>query len=101
MRIRKAFATGLLALTPALTGCLVHTHSVLRSRPPEIVYGASLDELLKQVDRRYEAVHAMQASVQVVACTGGTSKGEVKCYTSVSGYIILEKPEQIRVLLLL
>jgi len=101
MRIKKAFATGLLALTPALTGCLVHTHSVLRSRPPEVVYGASLDELLKQVDRRYEAVHAMQASVQVVACTGGTSKGEVKCYTSVSGYIILEKPEQIRVLLLL
>jgi hypothetical protein len=101
MRIRKALATGLLALTPALSGCLVHRHSVLRSRPPEIVYGASLDVLLKQVDQRYEAVNAMTASVQVVACTGGTSKGQVTCYTSVSGYIILEKPEQIRVLLLL
>jgi hypothetical protein len=43
----------------------------------------------------------MTAFVDVVACTGGTSKGQVTCYTSVSGYIVIEKPEQIRVVLLL
>src|ERR1700679_396595 len=49
MRIRKAVSVGLFALTPALTGCLVHTHTVLRTRPPDVVYGASLDRLLDQV----------------------------------------------------
>ncbi len=99
MRIRKAFAIGLLALTPALTGCLVHTHSVLKTRPPDIVYGASLDQLLTQVDDRYSAVQTMQAWVQVVACTGGSRKGEVTCYPPFSGFVIIGKPEQISVIL--
>jgi outer membrane lipoprotein-sorting protein len=99
MRIKQAFAIGLLALTPALTGCLVHTHSVLKTRLPEIVYGASLDQLLKQVDERYANVQTMQAYVQVVACTGGSRKGEVTCYPPFSGFIIIGKPEQISVIL--
>ena len=99
MRIRKAFAVGLLALTPALTGCLVHTHSVLKSRPPEIVYGASLDQLLKEVDNRYSAFNSMTGFVQVVACEGGARKGEVTCYPAFSGFIIIGKPEQISVTL--
>ena len=63
MRIRQGFATGLLALAPALTGCLVHTHSVLKTRPPDVVYGASLDTLLDQVNQRYSAIRTMQANV--------------------------------------
>lgn len=107
MRIRKAFATGLLALTPGLTGCLVHTHSVLKTRPPTIVLGTSLDQLLKQVDDRYDAVQSMTASVQVIPCFGGASKGdvtyaskgEVTCLTALNGHIVIGKPESILVLL--
>jgi hypothetical protein len=95
MRIRQAFAVGLLALTPVLTGCLVHTHSVLKTRPPDIVYGASLDQLLTQVDQRYSALRSMTGFVQVVACTGGSRKGEVTCYPAFSGFIIIGKPENI------
>jgi hypothetical protein len=39
------------------------------------------------------------AIVQVVACTGGSFKGEVKCYSPFSGYIIIGKPEQIRLIM--
>ncbi len=100
MRIRQALATGLLALTPALTGCLVHTHSVLKTRPPDVVYGASLDQLLQKVDDRYSAIRTMQANVQIVACTGGSRKGEVTCYPSFQGFIIMSKPDDIVVRLL-
>jgi hypothetical protein len=99
MRIRQAFSIGLLALTPVLTGCLVHTHAVLKTRPPDIVYGASLDQLLTRVDERYSAVRSMTGFVQVVACTGGSRKGEVTCYPAFSGFIIIGKPESISVLL--
>ena len=100
MRIRQALATGLLALTPALTGCLVHTHSVLKTRPPDVVYGASLDQLLQHVDERYSAIRTMQANVQIVACTGGARKGEVTCYPPFTGFIIISKPDNIVVRLL-
>ncbi len=107
MRIRKAFSIGLLALTPALTGCLVHTHSVLKTRPPTIVLGTSLDQLLKQVDDRYSAIHSMTAAVEVVACFGGSSKGDVQygskgeitCSAELDGHIVIGKPENILFLL--
>jgi hypothetical protein len=99
MKIQQAVAAGLLAMTPALTGCLVHTHSVLKTRPPTIVLGANLDQLLKQVDERYAAINSMTAFVQVVACTGGASKGEVTCYPPFTGNIVIGKPEEIEVIL--
>ncbi|HEY4379520.1 MAG TPA: DUF4292 domain-containing protein [Acidobacteriaceae bacterium] len=95
MRKRQAFAIGLLALTPALTGCLVHTHSVLKTRLPDIVYGASLDHLLTQVDDRYSSIHTMTGFVQVEACTGGSRKGEVTCYPPFGGFIVIGNPEDI------
>jgi outer membrane lipoprotein-sorting protein len=86
-------------MTPALTGCLVHRHSVLKTRPPDVVLNATLDQLLKQEDERYDAVQTMTASVEVVACTGGSIQGVIKCYTPFSGYIVIGKPEQINVIL--
>ena len=60
---------------------------------------STLDQLLKQVDERNAAIQSMTDIVQVVACTGGSSRGEVKCYSPFSGYIIIGKPEQIRLIL--
>lgn len=98
MRIKQVFSAGFLALTPALTGCLVHTHSVLKTRPPDIVLSTSLDHLLDQVNRRYDSVQSMTSSVTLYACTGGGVEGEVKCL-NFSGYIVLGKPESIQVIL--
>jgi hypothetical protein len=95
MRIRQAAAIALLALTPALTGCLVHKHSVLKTRLPDVVQNATLDQLLQQVDERYSDVRSMVAIVDVVACEGGKSKGEVTCYPAFGGYIVIGKPENI------
>jgi hypothetical protein len=86
-------------MTPALTGCLVHRHSVLKTRLPDLVYNSTLDQLLKQVDERNAAIQSMTGFVQVVACTGGASKGEVKCYPPFSGNIVIGKPEEINVIL--
>jgi hypothetical protein len=99
MKIRQAVAIGLLAMTPALTGCLVHTHSVLKTRLPDLVYNSTLDQLLKQADERNSAIQSMTGFVQVVACEGGASKGEVSCYPPFSGNIVIGKPEAIEVIL--
>src|SRR5260370_30696885 len=41
----------------------------------------------------------MKALVAVVATTGGGLQGEEKDYTSLSGYIFMRKPDDLRVLL--
>jgi hypothetical protein len=99
MRIRQAFATGLLALTPALTGCLSYTHSVPKTHPPDVVLNSTLDQLLNDTNQRYDAVQSMTLFVEMSTSTGGSLQGKVKESISFSGYIIIGKPEQIRVLL--
>lgn len=99
MRIRQALAAGLLGLTPALTGCLTHTYKVQKVRPAEVVMNATLDQLLQQVETRFNETQSLNATVQVVASEGGSRQGQVIQHPSFSGYIFLRKPEDLRVLL--
>lgn len=100
MKTRRAFAAGLLGLAPALTGCLVHTHSVPKTRLPTIVMSTSLDQLALEINQRFDAIKSMNAAVEVSASTGGGLQGEVKETTSLHGYILMRKPADLRVLLL-
>jgi outer membrane lipoprotein-sorting protein len=86
-------------MVPALAGCLSHTHSVIKTRLPDVVLNATLDQLLKQVDERYGSIQSMQATVEMSTSTGGSMQGVVKESISFSGFVILGKPEQIRVIL--
>ncbi len=99
MRIRQAFAVGLLGLAPALTGCLTHTRSVPRIYPAPLVYDSTLDQLLKQVDDRYAAVQSVRYDVTVMASTGGGKQGKVKEYPSLDGWFFLRKPDDLCVIL--
>jgi outer membrane lipoprotein-sorting protein len=99
MRIHQALATGLLALTPALTGCLTHTRTVPKTHPPDVVLNAALDQLLSQTTDRYDAIQSMILTVQISTSTGGSTQGQIKESISFNGYIVIGKPEQIRVIL--
>jgi len=99
MRIRQALAVGLVGLAPALTGCLTHIRSVPKTRPAEVVMSATLDLLLRQVDTRFNETQSLNATVEIVASEGGARQGQIKEFTSLSGYIFLRKPEDLRVLL--
>jgi len=99
MKLQRAFAAGLLSFMPALTGCLVHRHTVLKTHPPQFVFGASLDELLNATTTRYGQLNSMVLPVLISASTGGSTQGVIKESISFKGYIIIGKPQHIRVLL--
>lgn len=92
-------AAGFVALAPALTGCLSHTYKVQKTRPAEVVMIATLDQLLKQVETRFNETQSLNATVEIVASEGGARKGQITEHPSFSGYIFLRKPEDLRVLL--
>jgi outer membrane lipoprotein-sorting protein len=99
MRIRQALAVGLVTLAPALTGCLTHIRTVPKTRPAEVVRSATLDQLLSQVETRFNSIQSLNATVEIVASEGGARQGQIKELPSFSGYIFLRKPEDLRVLL--
>jgi outer membrane lipoprotein-sorting protein len=99
MRIKQAFAAIFVCMAPALTGCLSHTRTVPRTHAPDVVLDATLDQLTNQVNSRFEAVQSMNASVQIVATTGGGRIGQEKDSLSFGGYIFVRKPEDLRVIL--
>ncbi len=105
-RIRQKFGARLLPLTALTlgllptTGCLSHTHAVEKHRLPDIILSTPFDQLLKEVDDHYNAIQSMQANVEIATTTGGNLKGQVTENIAFSGYVIIGKPENIRVILL-
>lgn len=62
---------------------------------------ASLDQLMQITKDRYNAIQSLNASVQIVASTGGGKEGSVTEYTALGGYILIRKPSDLRVILFL
>lgn len=82
----------------ALTGCLRHTRMVATVVRPTHVQTATLGEILAQVNQRDDAIHSLSLAVTITASVGGAHAGKVTDYTSLSGYILLQKPDKLRVL---
>jgi outer membrane lipoprotein-sorting protein len=86
-------------LTGCLTGCLSTTRQVLKVQAPETYRTESVEQVVKDVTARDAAIRTLNAQVLVTAATGGAKEGKVKVYTSFKGYIFVQKPAFLRVIL--
>jgi len=62
---------------------------------------ADATQLAGILSRRYDSIQTLVATVDLQASVGGTQKGTVTDYTSLRGFILLRKPEMLRVIGLL
>lgn len=86
---------------PLLTGCLYHTRKLQTPQAPSAVMTADADQLATRIKDAYESIHSLSATVDLQASVGGVRKGTVTDYTSFRGFILVRKPEMLRVLGLL
>lgn len=93
----RAFLAMTLAL-PALNGCLWHTRKVPQAKMPENVLSAVPEQLVEIVNQQFDAINSLNAKVTFTATSGGELKGSEKTITPFPGYILLRKPESLRVL---
>ncbi|RZU41802.1 DUF4292 domain-containing protein [Edaphobacter modestus] len=100
MKIRQTLALGMIGVLPALTGCLSHTRYVPKTRIADVIISTSLDVMAKQLATRYDAIQAFNAGIEISATTGGGLQGKETQSLSFAGYILMRKPELLRVLLL-
>jgi outer membrane lipoprotein-sorting protein len=98
---RREYKTLLLLFLPILSGCFVHTRTVKQAKMPSAVMSATAEELVQAVNKQCQEIHSLSATVEFQATEGGPRKGREKTYTSFSGYILLRKPEAVRVIGLL
>ena len=81
-----------------LSGCLKHTRILERPQAPAVVLTATPQQLIQQLDERFDAIHSMSATVMIQASVGSAAKGKETDYTSIHGYIRLRQPSMLRVL---
>lgn len=97
-RLRTRVVVAITLALPALDGCLVHTRKVQRAIMPTKVLSAPAGQLEDRINRQYDAINSMSATVEFTATQGGSLNGTEKTYTSFTGYILLRKPESLRVI---
>jgi outer membrane lipoprotein-sorting protein len=96
--MRRDWLKFLALLVPVLTGCLSHTRSLQKPKLAGTVLNADAVQLVEAVNRRYDGVNSLTATVDFAASVGGAHTGKQTDYTSIHGFIIFRKPEMLRVI---
>lgn len=94
----KTAAVCLLLLLPLLDGCLWRTRRVKQVKPPAVVMTATAEDLVAEINDRCNRIHSLSATVEFRATVGGPKKGKERTFTSFTGYILMRRPESLRVI---
>jgi hypothetical protein len=96
--MRRDWLKLLALLLPVLTGCLSHTRKLQQPKLAGVALNAEPVELVEAINRRYDQVNNLTATVDFAASVGGAHKGQETDYTSIRGYIVFQKAKMLRVL---
>ena len=91
----------LLGVVPVLTGCYKHTRIVQLIRTPDVVMDATATDLVRKLNTNFDALQTLNTSVTLTASVGGGHAGKVTTYTSFKGYVLMRKPRDLRVVMVL
>ena len=82
-----------------LTGCSLFptTRRLPIPKPPLIERTISPENLVRQLNHRWEAINTLTAKVEFRASVSKSAEGVATDYPSVEGHILMRKPENLRV----
>ena len=88
-----------LAFPLLLAGCniLPTTRHLPVPKAPALVQTASPEELVKQINQRWNALNTLTATVEIYATELKTAEGLEKDFPSCRGFILMSKPKMLRV----
>jgi len=97
--IDRLVCAAALALPLLLSGCniLPTTRHLPVPKAPALVQTATPDELVKQLNLRWDALNTLTATVEIYATELKTAEGLEKDFPSCRGFILMRKPKMLRV----
>ena len=87
----------LLAIMP-LTGCLFRSRKVEQRMSTATLKTATQAQLIEYVNQQAAKIQSMQATVDIDTSVGGVKKGTVTDYKEIRGYLLVRKPDKLRLI---
>jgi outer membrane lipoprotein-sorting protein len=86
------------ALLLPLGGCLFRSHPVPSRISHAPLKSATRDQLVAQINSQASKIHTLNATVDIDTSVGGQMKGKVTEYQEIRGYILVRKPDMLRMI---
>lgn len=96
--LRGWFILALLALTAAGCTAIKQTTVIQPFAVPAPPREATLDELIANLNSQADDVRTLQAKVDLETTTGSVYSGVINEYHDVQGYVLIQKPDLIRII---
>src|ERR1035441_7195355 len=91
-------AVCLAALLSAGPGCLFRTRTVEMRTSTAKLQTATKQELVDRINRDASQIKTLNATVEIAPSVGGEKKGKVTDYQEITGYILVRKPDMLRMI---
>jgi len=98
MRRSAILITVSLSVLFAETGCLFHTRVVEPRTSTAKLQTATKQELIDRINRQALRLKTLNATVNIDTSIGGEKKGKVTDYEEIRGYILVRKPDMLRMI---
>ncbi len=95
---RVLVAVSLATLLLGETGCLFRTRTVEIRTSTAKLQTASKQELLDRINTEASKIKTLNATVDIATSVGGEKKGKVTDYEEIRGYILVRKPDMLRMI---
>jgi|SRR5579872_959211 len=97
---RAAAALVVFSSVLLLTSCLARRRLITRNKaaPSQRLLTADKASLLAAVERQYQSIQTLSATVDMVPAIGSVNKGKITEYKDVTAYILYKKPSDIRII---
>jgi hypothetical protein len=97
-RFGFASSIAVLALLMGGTGCLFHTRTVEMRTSTAKLESATKQQLDSYIQSEAAKIQTLNATVDIAASIGGEKKGKVTEYEEIRGYILVRKPNMLRMI---
>ncbi len=98
IRPKLLSAIFLLSLLVLQTGCLFRTRTVEARTSTAKLETASKEQLVDFINSEAAKIKTLNATVNIATSVGGEKKGKVTEYEEIRGYILVRKPEMLRMI---
>jgi Domain of unknown function (DUF4292) len=98
LRSRILGALCLLAVVVGETGCLFHTRTVEPRTSTAKLETATKQQLVDLINSEASKIKTLNLTVNIATSVGGERKGKVTEYEEIRGYILVRKPDMLRMI---
>jgi outer membrane lipoprotein-sorting protein len=95
--LRRRVLLLFLAIFP-LSGCLFRSRKVENRISTAKLLTASRDELVERINSAASQIHTLNATVDIDTSVGGEVKGKITEYKQIRGYVLVRKPDMLRMI---